>query len=254
MIDSPAHVVSLDTIASRADALGLDLRGAFNPVPDDEIPALPDGRPVRTLVLLGWVGGARWPVFAGSPEKADGQPDPLDRWSRRVIGGLADSLGATAFFLLGERQINFQRCARRAEPVYPSPVGVLIHPEHGLWHSYRGALAFADAIDCPPPEQTASPCESCIEKPCLSACPVGAYTPGRYDLAACAEHLRGPGGDICATLNCRARGACPVGALYRYSDAQTLFHMSNFRRSIQRHVGAGLLETDTKWKPDGKVG
>ena len=30
-----------------------------------------------------------WEVFSGSPEASDGRPDPLDRWSRRVIGNLA---------------------------------------------------------------------------------------------------------------------------------------------------------------------
>ena len=28
----------------------------------------------------------------------------------------------------------FQQWARRAEPVHPSPIGVLIHPRYGLWH------------------------------------------------------------------------------------------------------------------------
>ena len=32
---------------------------------------------------------ARWPFFANGPEALDGLPDPLDRWSARIVGGLA---------------------------------------------------------------------------------------------------------------------------------------------------------------------
>ena len=30
-----------------------------------------------------------------------------------------------------------------------SPLGILIHPDWGLWHSYRGALAFRERLDLP---------------------------------------------------------------------------------------------------------
>ncbi len=70
------------------------MRGAFHPSPDDAVPILPDGAQAGTLVLLGMVGRRHWPEFAESPEAEDGRPDPLDRWSRRVIGDLAAELGA----------------------------------------------------------------------------------------------------------------------------------------------------------------
>ena len=53
------------------------------------------------------------------------------------------------------------RWAQRAEPLHPSPLGVLIHPVHGLWHAYRGALAFAEPIELPPRADLPSPCASC---------------------------------------------------------------------------------------------
>ena len=243
---------SLDDIARSADAVGLELRGAFNPAPEDGVPAQLDGCATGTLVLLGWIGSTRWPAFANSPEAQDGLPDPLDRWSSRVVGGLASLFNAVAIFPFGSPpRINFQHCGRKAEPVHPSPVGVLIHPDHGPWHCYRGALALADRLDCHPVEARPSPCDSCTDRPCLSACPVGAFSPGRYDLAACSTHLNGPGGDDCVTFNCAARGACPVGAEFRYSAEQSTFHMRNFRTSVKRHVQAGLSETDTSWAAKG---
>src|SRR5271166_4757675 len=76
----------------------------------------------------------------------------------------------------GPPHFPFQQWVRRAEPVHPSPLGLLIHPIYGLWHSYRGALAFPEALDVPALEVAPSPCDSCAEKPCLGACPVGAFS------------------------------------------------------------------------------
>ncbi len=32
-----------------------------------------------------------------------------------------------------------------AEGLKPSPLGLLMHPEYGLWHGYRGAILFGEA-------------------------------------------------------------------------------------------------------------
>ena len=50
----------------------------------------------------------------------------------------------------GRPWLPFQQWARKAEPVHVSPLGVLIHPDYGLWHSYRGALCFdTRLLPCP---------------------------------------------------------------------------------------------------------
>ena len=35
----------------------------------------------------------------------------------------------------------------RAEGLKPSPIGILMHPQFGLWHAYRGALLFDVEIE-----------------------------------------------------------------------------------------------------------
>ncbi len=145
---------------------------------------------IRTLVLIGVIGRKHWPSFTASSEAADGMPDPLDRWSRRILSVIAVTLGATAIFPFdGPPWVPFQLWAKQAEPVHPSPLGVLIHPDWGLWHSWRGALGFRQHIDLPEPDRRPSPCESCADKPCLTACPVGAFASGQYDVAACVAHI-----------------------------------------------------------------
>jgi hypothetical protein len=184
------------------------------------------------LVLVGFVGFENWQTFAASPEARDGQPDPLDRWSSRVITALASELRATPLFPFAARPyLPFQRWAQKAEPVYPSPLGVLIHPDWGLWHAYRGALAFAEHIDLPPPDRRHSPCESCAGKPCLMACPVGAFSITGYDASVCVTHIAAPAGADCMIGGCLARRACPIGPQYRHIEGQAQFHQRAFLAS-----------------------
>ncbi|MBV9524098.1 MAG: 4Fe-4S dicluster domain-containing protein [Alphaproteobacteria bacterium] len=218
-----------------AGGAGIAFRGAFHPEVEDGVPPLPDGAAVATLALLGVVGRGSWPAFAGSPEACDGHPDPLDRWSRRVIDGLAEKVGAVALYpFRGPPWLPFQRWAQKAEPVHSSPLGILIHPDWGLWHGYRGALGFRERLELPPPDRRASPCASCAEKPCLVACPVGAFQPARYDVAACFGHIAAPAGGDCLARGCKARGACPIGAAHRYGPGQAAFHMRAFRAALER--------------------
>jgi hypothetical protein len=212
---------------------GLVPLGAFHPLPEDGVPAQPDGRPSRTLVLAGNVGGSLWARFSASPEAADGRPDPLDRWSARVIGALAAAAGGLAVFPFGgPPYLPFQRWARRGAPLAQSPLGMLIHPDHGLWHAFRGAIALPEALPLPAVEARPSPCDSCAGRPCLAACPVGAFTAtgptASYDVAACAAHVAAPAGRDCLNNGCRARRACPVGRDWHYPPAQARFHMAAF--------------------------
>ena len=208
---------------------GLHLRGGFNPEADDGVPPLADGRAPATLILIGNIGSGLWSAFPGSLEAADGAPDPLNRWTQRVIGGIARELGAEPLFPFGvPPYLPFQRWAMRAEAVAPSPLGILIHPDYGLWHAYRAALAFAERLALPARVERALPCDSCPDRPCLSACPVGAFSGRGYDVQACIGHIGRPAGAACMGDGCLARRACPVGRAYGYGAAQARFHMAAF--------------------------
>lgn len=214
-------------IAAAARRVGLLARGGFHVTPDD---GLPDA---ATVVMIGNAGGDLWRVFPHSPEAADGAPHALDRWSRRVIGALAAQAGGRAIFPFdGPPYAPFQRWAQRADSVYPSPVGMLIHPDYGLWHAYRGAVALPSAIQLPPAGDRPRPCDSCSEKPCLTGCPVAAFTAAGYDVAACAGHLNDDAGIDCMAGGCLARRACPAGREYLYDRGQAAWHMHAFRRAV----------------------
>ncbi|MDP6515495.1 MAG: hypothetical protein QF926_02575 [Alphaproteobacteria bacterium] len=148
-----------------------------------------------------------------------------------MLGALATDFGATALFPLNKPPLPFQRWGRRAQACHGSPLGIVIHPEYGLWHAYRGALLFGERLDLPVAEQGSDPWAACDLEPCLTVCPVAAFAPGVYDPSVCASHIDSPAGQDCLDLGCRARRACPVGPGFRYQPAQARFHMTAFLRA-----------------------
>ncbi|MGO9036942.1 MAG: hypothetical protein ACLPX1_19595 [Steroidobacteraceae bacterium] len=222
--------MTFDGLRRRAASLGLAVRGGFHPQPGEFDRLLPEAR-IATMILLGFTGGEQWGCYQSSAEAGDGLPHPLDRWSRRVIGALAEEFGGLGLYADGAPpQLPFQRLALRSEPVHQSPIGLLIHPEWGLWHAYRGALALPDRIELPTLAPSVHPCSSCALKPCLTSCPVQAFRPGSFDVAACVDFVSSAAGSECRERGCRARRSCPVGTPYRYPEDQAQFHMRAFLR------------------------
>lgn len=186
----------------------------------------------RSLALVGMAGSGAWAAFASAPEAEDGAPDPLDRWSRRVIDAIALELAGEALYPFeGPPYWPFQAWARRVQGVWPSPLGILIDRDYGLWHGFRGALAFREEIEAAQIEDTAAPCEACAGRPCMSGCPVGAFTSRGFDAARCASFLREPSGSVCRDGGCLARRACPVGSAHAYGEAQMRFYMRAFLKA-----------------------
>jgi hypothetical protein len=190
-----------------------------------DVPAAADGG-WSSVVLVGNAGPAMWTRFA--QERRD-EPNPLDAWSRRVLAPVAASFGARDVYPSDTPYLPFQRWALQALPVHASPLGLLIHREFGLWHAFRAALLFRHQIaGLPVPDTSASPCATCDKRPCLTACPVGAFGPDGFAVAACASHLRARTAPACGDLGCQARAACPVGPSWRYGRDQLQFHMAAF--------------------------
>ena len=218
----------IETVFAAIRRTGLVPRGALLLEEGERAGELAD---IGAIALAGMVGREGWDAFAASPEARDGFDHPLDRWSRRLIETLAGELGGKALFPFGSPPfLPFQRWAQRAESVHSSPIGLLIHPYYGLWHSYRGAIGFREQLAVPEPAPVPSPCESCAGRWCLKACPVAAFSDAGYDVGACAGYLKSAAGADCMGTGCRARRACPVGAEYAYGPEQAKFFMAAFLR------------------------
>jgi hypothetical protein len=224
----------LQILREEAARHGLALRGTFAPRAEDAVPPLAEGVPARALVLLGNVGSSLWPAFSASPEFTDGRADPLDRWSRRIGEEMAGRCSGRALFPFGGPPHHpFQRWALRAGVLFKSPVGILVDLQHGLWHAFRFAVALREQVE-ETASPAASPCLTCSKRPCLNACPVGAFVDGEYRHRQCVDHLVANPDAPCWRSGCLARQACPVGQTYRYRPEQANFHMSAFVAKLRR--------------------
>ncbi len=274
MTTLPRRPGSQAVLEAALAAHGLNLRGAWRPTAQDALPALPGARQAAVVWMVGQLGAQSWEPFKSSRFFSDGLPDPLDRWSQSIGDALALEFGGLALYPFGGPPWHpFQQWAMRAEPLYASPIKLLIHPKYGLWHAYRFALALPDWVDGEAQdnslechsrldrESTASRsltsdgswipgqagndgltggndrsslnglssiCAQCDGQPCLSACPVDAFSGSAYLVQRCATHLHSPEGTACMRQGCQARLACPVGAQHRYDTEQAGFHMAAF--------------------------
>lgn len=201
----------------------LSILGRFAPTPDDKL-----GERIKTVLLIGHSEPGFWGHFTKQAEWQDGNPDPIDRWSRRVLGTLACTLGGKAWFPFGGPPYHpFYRWALRTGRSFESPVKLLVHDSQGLMVAYRGAIGVTEEWSI---ETGQSPCPPC-EKPCLTACPAGALTGGGYDVPACHAYLDANPKNDCLSAGCRVRRACPVSQGYARLPEQSAYHMSRFHKA-----------------------
>lgn len=191
----------------------------------------------KKALLIGNAGTAMWQHFSKSPEYADGQKDPMNRWTKRLLDELARSIGARVVYPFDEPYWPFQRLAQKVACSKASPLGLLIHPQYGLWHAFRGLLIFDEAHEymsqinalIASSKDLNHPCDTCQDKPCLNACPVGAFTGENLEVKACFSHLDTGDDPDCINQGCQARCACPIAKEHQYDGAQIQFHMKAYR-------------------------
>lgn len=119
-------------------AQGLVLAG---PAPPDP-PLTPPG--TRALALVAPLGGrVWWDILTASPERQGGTPDPVDRWSVRVLDGIAARFGGALCPFAGPPHLLFACWALATGRVWESPVRLLVGPNTG------SGSAFAARWRCP---------------------------------------------------------------------------------------------------------
>ncbi len=177
-------------------------------------------------LVAGSGGPAFFDRFDGGAEATDGAPNPLDRYTERVIAGATrDALrphgvAHVVHFPFGARPlIPFQRLGRAAGLGGPGPLGLQIHPTFGPWWAYRALIVLDRPLpEAPPPGDGCAGCDA----PCVAACPAGAVARGGFDIVAC--QARRLVAEPCR-LSCVARISCVRGPEHRYRDEELAFHM-----------------------------
>lgn len=196
------------------------------------------GKTFQSLILIGHLGSDIWQSFQTwlkvkeSLSKKTLQ-NPLDTWSLETISVIAKEHNATAIFPFdNDPYYPFQQWAMRADPnLKPSPLNILIHPEYGLWHAYRGAILLETAVAFEEISKLPSPCEACEDRPCLSACPVDAFQANQVYLYDICQKDLSITSNNCLNQGCAARLACPIGTKYRYNNDQMRFYMRAFHKN-----------------------
>ncbi len=149
---------------------------------------------------------------------------PLDTASVRLAEdylGRIDCAGYLIVYPSMEFQLDLRSLGRQLGWHADSPLGIGINASFGTWWAYRVAVLANTSLELNPNNLAESPCDSCVDKPCIKACPVGAVG-ARFDLEACMNERTREGSD-CA-YQCLARNVCPVGAQHRYKDNQMHYH------------------------------
>lgn len=212
-------------IDAAAAAHRLQIYGGFHPKGEDRAP---EG--TRTLLMLGPREPGFWTFVSAAAEFSDNRANPLDRWSARAIHSLAQDMSAQALFPFGGPPWHpFYSWAIRTGRCWASPVAFLVHDKAGLFVSFRGALAFTEHIDMPPPPDS-TPCSACADRPCVSACPADVLDETRYDSVGCMSYVGSSAGADCLNKGCAVRRACPVSVSYPRAEAQSKFHQEALLR------------------------
>jgi hypothetical protein len=214
--------MTLEALSEDLGAYHLQVLGAFHPRSADRVPVS-----CKTLVLVGPRSPGFWPAFEASREWQDSLPDPMDRWSQRVLDRVAgDKNGVALFPFGGPPFLPFHSWAFRTGRVHSSPVQLLVHDTEGLMVSFRGALALPQHLDLPAARP--NPCLTCTRQPCRTACPVSALGES-YDVPACKSFLDKPAGSDCMEAGCAARRACPVSQRVPRQADHSAYHMKVFK-------------------------
>lgn len=188
------------------------------------------------LVLLGHGGKQLWQAM--QPEDWE-TADPIDSYSIRLTQHfIKTTLDGTDSLLLYPNTpylIPLQQLGELAGWCAPSPLGISISSEFGVWFAYRSAFLTNYPLPISNHLPDDSPCDSCVEKPCIAACPAGAVGEiGQFDLNTCAKH-RLKAGSTCAD-RCLARMACPVAPQHKYTLPQIQYHYGHSLVTLQRYA------------------
>ncbi len=220
------------------DAAGLNRQHLFDlaALPDTVGATLGDTTGFSQLLLIGHGGRRLWECVQAS---GIGGSDPIDDYTRQTLAEwFARELPGSDYRILypGEAPVGLQAFGELAGWHHPTPFRVGIDAKWGSWFAYRAAVLCTTRFSPFFRVDRSSPCATCIERPCVAACPANALAGENFDLDACL-HWRMDPASTCADT-CLARLACPVGAEHRY-DAAQIRHSYGRSLDMLRHYLKG---------------
>lgn len=225
--------VDVDAIRCELAGIGLNAFGVADPArwdasagPERRAQRLLPG--TRAILVFGSGGPALWNALLGElrahPEHLSAEAHPLDAYVRRAVERADPALAGARrrwFFAAADTELHldFRVLADLAGLGGRSRMGLLLHPEFGLWLGLRAACFLDQDVPFSAPME-ADPCAGC-PAPCVTGCPGDAFVDGAWNVDRCAAFHEAS--RRCAS-SCDARGACPKGAEHRYGPEEMVYH------------------------------
>ncbi|HXK56926.1 MAG: hypothetical protein KDI74_16530 [Gammaproteobacteria bacterium] len=190
----------------------------------------------RRLVVIGHGGRRMWETLQASGMSS---ADPVDHYAvsltQQFIRNCLDDPPILWLYPDSHYAAPLQKLGEFAGWSSPSPLGSGISPDFGLWFAYRVVLLIDADLPLSSGAPALSPCANCVEKPCISTCPVGAVRMESFKLETCARH-RLAYRSSCAD-RCLARLACPVHPEHRYTPDQIRYHYLHSLTTLRQWYG-----------------
>jgi len=224
-------------IIEKLDAIGLNVWGIASGESWQEI--LPG---CQSVIVFASGGTALWDAFVQDilqhPTHLTECDHPLDAFVARTIQTVDPSPPPNRRWVRcaadAETFVDFQQLSADANMGFESRMGLLIHPQYGLWIGLRAAYFTTTRLQVPSNLNKSHPCEPC-DAPCIRACPGEAFPNDEWDVHRCAAfHVES---DACHGI-CHARCACPIGTNHRHKPLQ--HHCHNARNSGRKKLAAHL--------------
>jgi hypothetical protein len=227
-------------LGARLAHVGLDLVGATSVAAYDARMTAGQGLAsrapdARSVVVIGNGGVALWHAFRAAAA-ASTCDDPLDDWVRGLVEGAVRDVPGAHVCWPSDARVDFRLLGELAGIGRPSLLGMLVHPVYGPWIALRAAVLVPVDVVAPRPAEDFDPCPTCVERPCIAACPVGAVGPGGWDVGACVAH-RLADESHCAA-GCTSRLECVYGRAHRPPADALAFHQAAARRSMLAYARA----------------
>ena len=189
----------------------------------------------RQLLLIGHGGKRVWEAVQASQFRD--ATDPIDSFSvdriKSWFGAHYPSCKYKIIYPDRQRIVPLQTLGELAGWHHCSPFRIGINQLWGSWFAYRLAVLTDSNFEVSEKTGISSPCEACIEKPCITACPADALQCSDYSLKRCINH-RLESESSCHD-QCLARLACPVATQHRYTMGQINYHYGRSMLTIEEY-------------------
>lgn len=183
------------------------------------------------LILLGHLGKKLWQKVSADNGVTN---NPIDDYTLKSIYKYFENYHtATDYEIVypGESVIGLQQLGEYSGWHYPSPFKVGINALWGSWFAYRAVVLANTNFKETKNLKTESPCNSCKDTNCISACPAKALENTEFNFQSCINYRKQP--DSLCKNNCLSRIGCPVGSEYRYTDDQISYHYGVSMKTIE---------------------